>query len=110
MKQIELVRWGLPTAAFLGYVKWGGPALALILFGIVFAITSAFIHWHRKDPRGFFVGMRAWIIVLLVVPCVLLTIGAALTVPILMPLALIPLGISIWLLMRNNKKIQSFGA
>lgn len=107
MKGVELVRWGVPAAAFLIYFKWGGLALSLLLFLILLAVISGFIHWHRKDPVGFHKGMRVWIVLLLTIPSALLSLGAAVTSPVLLPLALIPLAISIWLLMLNNKAIQS---
>lgn len=110
MKPIELVRWGVPTLAFLIYFKWGGLALSLVLFGILLAVISGFIHWHRKDPQGFHKGIRVWIVLLLLIPSILLTIGAVFTSPILLPVAAIPLGISIWLLMRSNKQVQRYNA
>ena len=106
MKRIELVRWGVPTIAFLAYFKWGGFGLSIILFGILLAIISALINWHRKDRNGFFVGMRAWIVLFLVLPSIALTVITAASFALLLPLALIPLAFSIWLMARNNKKIQ----
>lgn len=106
MKPIELVRWGVPTLAFLAYFKWGGLALSLVLFGILFAVLSGFIHWHRKDPQGFHRGIRVWIVLLLLIPSLLLTLGALMTVPLLLPLPLVLLGVSVWLLARSNKQIK----
>ena len=106
MKRIELVRWGVPTIAFLAYFKWGGFGLSIILFGILLAIISALINWHRKDRNGFFVGMRAWIVLFLVLPSIALTVITAASFALLLPLALIPLAFSIWLMVRNNKKIE----
>ncbi len=106
MKRIELVRWGVPTLAFLGYVKWGGFGLSFILFGILFGIMSALINWHKKDRNGFHVGMRAWIVLFLILPSIVLTVVTAAGFTLLLPLALIPLGLSIWVMKRNNKKIQ----
>ena len=48
MKGVELIRWGVPTLAFLVYFKRGGLALSLLLFLILLAVISGFIHWHRK--------------------------------------------------------------
>lgn len=111
MKRIELVRWGVPTIAFLAYFKWGGFGLSFILFGILLAIISALINWYRKDPNGFRVGMRAWIVLFLLLPSIALTGLTAAGFPLLLPLALIPLVCSIWLMARNNKKIlESKGA
>ena len=106
MKRIELVRWGVPTVAFLVYFKWGGFGLSFLLFGILLAIISALINWHKKDRNGFFVGMRAWIILFLVLPSIALTVLTAVSFVLLLPLALIPLAFSIWLMRRNNKKIE----
>ncbi len=106
MKKIELVRWGVPTVAFLVYFKWGGLALSLVLFGILFAVISGFIHWHQKDPHGFHKGIRVWIVLLLLIPSLLFTLGALLTVPLLAPLPLIAVGVSVWLLVRSNRQIR----
>lgn len=106
MKRIELVRWGVPTVAFLVYFKWGGFGLSFILFGILLAIISALINWHKKDRSGFHTGMRAWIVLLLILPSILLTVITAASFVLLLPLALIPLALSIWLMVRNNKKIE----
>ena len=106
MKRIELVRWGIPTVAFFAYFKWGGFGLSFLLFGILLAIISALINWHKKDRNGFFVGMRAWIVVFLVLPSILLTVITAAGFTLLLPLALVPLGLSLWLMKRNNKKIE----
>ena len=106
MKSTELVRWGVPTLGFLAYMPWGGVGLSLMLFGILFAVLSGFIHWHGKDPEGFHKGIRVWIVLLLVIPSTLLCLGAALTSPVFLPMGLVPLGISIWLLMRINKRIR----
>ena len=106
MKRIELVRWGVPTLGFLAYVKWGGFGLAFILFGILLAIISALINWHKKDRHGFHKGMRAWIVLILILPSVALTVITAASFVLLLPLALLPLAFSIWLMSRNNKKIQ----
>ena len=106
MKQFELVRWGVPTLAFLVYFRWGGFGLSFILFGILFAIISALINWHKKDRNGFHVGMRAWIVLFLILPSIVLTVVTAAGFTLLLPLALIPLGLSIWVMKRNNRKIE----
>lgn len=106
MKSIEIVRWGVPIMAFLAYFKWGGFGLSFLLFAILLAIISALINWHRKDPNGFHVGMRAWIVISLILPSIALTVITAASFALLLPLALIPLALSIWLMVRNNKKIQ----
>lgn len=106
MKPIEMVRWGVPTAAFLAYFKWGGLGLSFLLFAILLAIISALINWHRKDPNGFHTGMRAWIALFLILPSLLLTVITAASFVLLLPLALIPLAFSAWLMVRNNRKIQ----
>lgn len=106
MKRIELIRWGVPTIAFLAYLKWGGLGLSFILFGILLAIVSALINWHKKDRNGFHTGMRAWIVLFLILPSVALTVITAASFTLLLPLAVIPLAFSIWLMSRNNKKIQ----
>ena len=106
MKRIELVRWGVPTLAFLVYFRWGGFGLSFILFGILFAIISALINWHKKDRNGFHVGMRAWIVLFLILPSIVLTVVTAAGFTLLLPLALIPLGLSIWVMKRNNRKIE----
>lgn len=72
MKRIELVRWGVPTVAFLAYFKWGGFGLSFILFGILLTIISALINWHQKDHKGFHTGMRAWIVLFLILPSIAL--------------------------------------
>lgn len=106
MKASELIRWGVPTLGMLVYWPWGGLGLALMLFGILFAALSGFIHWHGKDPHGFHKGVRVWIVLLLLIPSALLTLGAAITSPLLLPVAAAPLALSIWLLMRSNKQIR----
>ena len=106
MKVSELIRWGAPTLGMLVYWPWGGLGLALMLFGVLFAMLSGFIHWHDKDPRGFHKGVRVWIVLLLLIPSALLTLSAAITSPLLVPVAAAPLALSIWLLMRSNKQIR----
>ncbi|PZQ33273.1 MAG: hypothetical protein DI562_02060 [Stenotrophomonas acidaminiphila] len=98
----------MPTLGAALYLPWGGVGLALMLFGILFALLSGFIHWHGKDPHGFHKGIRVWIVLLLLIPSVLLCLGTALTSPVLLPLGAVPLGISIWLLARSNKRIRHY--
>ena len=106
MKMSEMVRWGVPTLAFLAYFRWGGFGLSFLLFGILLAIISALINWHKKDRNGFHTGMRAWIVLCLILPSVALTVITAAGFALLLPLALIPLAFSIWLMVRNNRKIE----
>lgn len=106
MKSTELVRWGVPALGFGIYLPWGGVGLALLLFGVLYAVLSGFIHWRSKDPHGFHKGIRVWIVLLLLIPSTVLCVGAAVTSPILLPLGLVPLGVSVWLLMRSNKQIR----
>lgn len=106
MKMSEMVRWGVPTLAFLAYFRWGGFGLSFLLFGILLAIISALINWHKKDRNGFHTGMRAWIVLCLILPSVALTVITAASFPLLLPLAVIPLAFSIWLMTRNNRKIE----
>ena len=106
MKRIELIRWGIPTIAFLGYFRWGGFGLSFLVFGILLAIISALINWHKKDRNGFHTGMRAWIVLCLILPSVALTVITAASFALLLPLAVIPLAFSIWLMARNNRKIE----
>ncbi len=77
MKQSELIRWGVPALAFVAYVKWGGPALALTLAGILLAIVSGLIHWHRTSPRDFFKFFRALVVLFVLLPAVATTLVGA---------------------------------
>ena len=77
MKQVEMIRWGLPALGFLAYVKWGGPALALAFAGILLAVVSGFIHWHRTNPRDFFKFFRALVVLFVLLPAVGLTLVGA---------------------------------
>ena len=97
MKRSELLRWGIPALGFIGYVKWGGVPLALAFALVLFAVISALIHWHRKDPRGFFRGMRVWAVILVLLPGIGLTLGALATSPLLAVPALALLAGAIWL-------------
>ena len=106
MKIKELVRWGVPALAFVAYFKWGGLGLSLVLAGILFAIISAFINWHRKDPQAFHEGMRAWIVVLLLLPAIALTVISAASSPVFLIASFPLLLIVIRILVVNNKKIK----
>ena len=97
MKRSELLRWGIPALGFISYVKWGGVPLALAFALVLFAVISALIHWHRKDPRGFFRGMRVWAVLLVLLPGIGLTLGALATSPLLAVPALALLAGAIWL-------------
>lgn len=77
MKQVEMIRWGLPALGFLAYVKWGGPALALAFAAILLALVSGFIHWHRTSPRDFFKFFRALVVLFVLLPTIGLTLVGA---------------------------------
>ncbi len=81
MKGIELLRWGLPLAVLVGFFKLSGAAVSLVFAGIVFASSVPRIAWHKRDPRGFHTGVRAWIIILLVVPAGLSVLATAIGFP-----------------------------
>lgn len=110
MKGIELLRWGLPLAVLVGSFKLSGAAVSLAFAGIVFALLSAAIAWHKRDPHGFHTGVRAWIIVLLIAPAVLLTIGTALGAPPFLVVSVPYLLLTIWLYRKNASKIQKHNA
>lgn len=107
MDRKELVRWGIPALGFIGYVKWGGIPLALAFALILLAVISGLIHWHRKDPRGFFRGMRVWTVLLVLLPAIGLTLGALATSPILALPALALLAAAIWLVLWTNRHAAS---
>lgn len=77
MKQSELIRWGIPALGFVAYVTWGGPALALALAGILLAVVSGLIHWHRTSPRDFFKFARALVVLFVLLPAVVATLVGA---------------------------------
>ena len=106
MKGSELLRWGLPLAVFAGFFKLSGAAVSLVFAGIMFGLLSAAIAWHKRDPHGFHVGVRAWIIMLLIAPAALLTIGTALGAPPLLILSVPYLLLTIWLYKKNTSKIE----
>ena len=97
MKRSELLRWGIPALGFISYVKWGGAPLALAFAVVLFAVTSALIRWHGKDPQGFFRGMRVWAVMLVLLPAIGLTFGALASSPLLAIPALALLAGAIWL-------------
>lgn len=110
MKRSELLRWGIPALGFIGYVKWGGAPLALAFAVILFAVISALIHWHRKDPRGFFRGMRVWAVMLVLLPAIGLTLGALVSSPLLAVPALALLAAAIWLVRWTSRHASGLPA
>lgn len=104
----ELVRWGVPALAFMAYFNWGGFGLSFLLAGILFAINSALINWHKKDPHGFFVGVRAWIVVFLILPATALTIITAMGAPMFLVLSFPVLLLAIWIYRANARKITHY--
>jgi len=109
MKASELVRWGLPLAVFVGFFNLSGAAVSLVFAGIVFALISAAISWHRRDPRGFHTGARAWIIILLIVPAGLAVLATAIGFPPALLLSVPALALAIWLYRLNARKIEKHG-
>ena len=77
MKGIELIRWGVPAAGFLAYVKWGGVSLALAFAGLLLAVVSGLIHWYRTNPQGFFRSVRVLTVIFLLLPAIGLTLLGA---------------------------------
>lgn len=110
MKRSELLRWGIPTLGFISYVKWGGAPLALAFAVILFAIISALIQWHRKDPPGFFRGMRVWAVLLVLLPGIGLSLGALATSPLLAVPALALLAGAIWLVRWTSRHASGLPA
>lgn len=109
MKGSELLRWGLPLAVLVGFFKLSGAAVSLAFAGIVFALISAAIAWHKRDPRGFHIGVRAWIIILLIVPAGLAVLATAVGFPPALLLSVPVLALAIWLYRLNAKKIEKPG-
>lgn len=97
MDRKELARFGIPFLGFGAYVKWGGVPLAAAFALILFGVISGLINWHRTDPRGFFRGMRVWVVILVLIPGILLTLGALGSSPILAIPALALVAGAIWL-------------
>jgi hypothetical protein len=110
MKSVELVRWGLPLAVLVGFFKLSGAAVSLAFAAIIFVLISAAIAWHKRDPRGFHTGVRAWIIVLLIVPAALAVLGTAVGFPPALLLSVPALALAIWLYRLNAKKIEKHGS
>lgn len=108
MKRSELLRWGIPALGFISYVKWGGIPLALAFAMILLAVISALIHWHHKDPRGFFRGVRVWAVLLMLLPAIGLTLGALATSPVLAVPALALLAGAIWLVRWAGRNANGF--
>lgn len=97
MKGIELVRWGVPALGFVAYVKWGGLALALAFAGILLAVVSGFIHWHRTNPRNFFKFFRAITVLFVLLPAIVATLVGAFSGMLGLMLALPVLGFATFL-------------
>lgn len=110
MKSVELVRWGLPLAVFVGFFKLSGAAVSFTFAAIVFALISAAIAWHKRDPRGFHTSVRAWIIVLLIVPAGLAVLATAIGFPPALLVSVPALTLAIWLYRLNSKKIEKHGS
>jgi hypothetical protein len=110
MKRSELLRWGIPALGFISYVKWGGVPLALAFALILFAVISALIQWHLKDPRGFFRSMRVWAVLLVLLPAIGLTLGALATSPQLAVPALALLAAAIWLVRWTSRHASGLPA
>ncbi len=109
MKVAELVRWGLPLAVFLGFFRLSGAAVSLVFAAIVFGIITAAMSWHQRDPHGFHVGVRAWIVVLLVVPAGLAVVGTAVGFPPALLVSVPALAVAVWLYRINARKIEHHG-
>jgi hypothetical protein len=109
MKSVELVRWGLPLAVLVGFFKLSGAAVSFAFAAIVFALISAAIAWHKRDPRGFHTGVRAWIIILLIVPAGLAVLATAIGFPPALLLSVPALALAIWLYRLNARKIERLG-
>ena len=97
MKVSELVRWGIPGLGFVAYVNWGGVSLALVLAGMLFALISGFIHWHRTNPSNFFKFFRAIVVIFVLAPAVVLTLVGAFSSMLGMLAALPLLALALWL-------------
>lgn len=110
MDRKELARWGIPALGFIGYVKWGGVPLALAFAVILFAVITGLISWHRKDPRGFFRGMRVWAVMLVLLPAIGLTLGALASSPLLAVPALALLAAAIWLVRWTSRHASGLPA
>ena len=96
MKGIEVFRWGVPAAGFLAYVKWGGVSLALAFAGLLLAVVSGLIHWHRTNPQGFFGYVRVLTLMFLLFPAIGLTLFGASSGLLGLAAALPILALAIW--------------
>ena len=96
MKGIEVVRWGIPAAGFLAYIKWGGISLALVLAGILLALVSGLIHWHRNSPQGFYRSVRALVVLFVLLPGIGLTLVGAFSGLLGLAAALPILALALW--------------
>lgn len=110
MDRKELARWGIPALGFISYVKWGGAPLAFAFAMILFAVITALISWHRKDPRGFFRGVRVWAVMLVLLPAIGLTLGALVSSPLLAVPALALLAGAIWLVRWTSRHASGLRA
>ena len=97
MKGIEFIRWGIPVLGFAVYVKWGGVSLALAFAGILFAVISGLIHWHRTSPAGFFRSIRAIVVLFVLLPAIVATLIGAFSGMLGLMLALPVLALAIFL-------------
>ena len=105
MKGIELVRWGAPAAGFLAYVKWGGVSLALAFAGLLLAVVSGLIHWHRTNPQGFFRYVRVLTVIFLLLPAIGLTLLGASSGLLGFAAALPILALAIWATRRSFRGV-----
>lgn len=108
MKSVEFVRWGLPLAVLFGFLKLSGATVSFTFAAIVFALISAGIAWHKRDPRGFHTGVRAWIIVLMIVPAGLAVLATAIGFPPALLVTVPALGLAVWLHRINARKIEQY--
>ncbi len=106
MRYAEIVRWTLPLTTFIGFVNLGDVGVSLLFASIVFAAVSAAIRWHKRDPLSFHVGVRAWIMVLLIAPSALAVVGTAVGFPPALLLSVPALVISVWLFMLNAEAVK----
>lgn len=106
MKVVELVRWGLPLAVFVVFFKVSGAGVSLLFAGGLFALISAAMSWHKRDPRAFHIGVRAWIVVLLIVPAIFGVVATGLGFPPALILSVPVLLFTIWVYKLNAKKIE----
>ena len=108
MNGIEIVRWGLPLAVLVGFFRLSGAAVSFVFAAIVFALLSAGIAWHRRDPHGFHRGVRVWLILLLIVPSALGVLATAVGFPPALLVTVPALGLAVWLHRLNGRKIEEY--